>query len=238
MTGRLAAVWMVVGAFAALHYLCSPVRGSTFSGPGAGTAALLPRQVGDYRMRDTWLTKASGAMYEVGGLYSPWNAPKNEVEMFVLLNTPTPHDAIYCQLVRGEEISWRHLKQLKTADSTATFDIAIIQNGGGVRLVAATNCWSKGCDQGPSGGWGYFVPRASLISSMTGAESPVPLTVEIGEEDAEGRGETMQELMARLERFVSGLQSGAVYKIIKRAEHSGSEQAQELVGSATPQRHQ
>src|SRR5262249_34485211 len=85
MTGRLAAVWMVVCAFAALHYLCSPVRGSTFSGPGAGTAALLPRQVGDYRMRDTWLTKASGAMYEVGGLYSPWNAPKNEVELFVLL---------------------------------------------------------------------------------------------------------------------------------------------------------
>jgi len=238
MTGRLAAVWIVVGAFVALHYLCNPGSGSTFSASRAGAKALLPRQVGDYRIRETWLTKTSGAMYEVGGLYSPRNAPKNEVEMFVLLNTPTPHDAIYCQVVRGEEISWRELKQLKTGDSTATFDIAQIQHGGDVKLLAATNCWSKGCDQGPSGGWGYFVPRASLISWITWAETPVPLTLAIEDEDAEDPREAKQELMARLEGFVRGLQSGAVYKIVKRAQYRGSGQTQELVRSTTPQQHQ
>jgi len=239
MSAKITSVWMIAILFAAWYWLDSPEYRAALPGPPANSDSLLPRHVGDYWIRDTWLTKTNGGRYyEVGGLYSPANAPGNEIEMIVVLNMPNPHDSIYCQLVKGENISWRAVKRLKTADSTATFDVALIKHDDGVELLASTNCWSKGCDPAPEGTRGFFAPPIRPISWITGSAIPVPLTVSIEADHVRDQQQAPEALIARLQSFVGGLQSNSVYEIAKRAQSQGSERPSRLVQSSAPRPHQ
>jgi len=144
-----------------------------------GSALAFPQNIGTYRLEDRWYDRYEHNLNEAGARYTPVQSTDDKVVMYLLLGDVGSHDALACALSRGEQIFARQIKQVKSADATASFDVAYERSQGSIGLVAATNCWSWGCYAGPQGGFGWYAPRLTFAALVFGAEKPLPVTIKI-----------------------------------------------------------
>lgn len=94
------------------------------------------------------------------------------------------HNGIFCFVVQGESVVREQSMQVQTRAGRSDFTVALLRNGGSLRLAASTHCRPDGCEGSPLRlGSAPFTgsPWASLLSLRLGLlpmhEPIVPLTV-------------------------------------------------------------
>ncbi len=138
------------------------------SGAGDASGALLPAEVGPYRIASRWRNDPHGWEPEEGALYSRGEGA-DPVQLDLRLNPTRQHNGVGCYLVSGEMLTSERLRTVRTADTVAAFDVAFTSDGDGVRLVAATECFEQACAETRLFGWGIVMPQLTLKSLLVHA---------------------------------------------------------------------
>jgi hypothetical protein len=200
----LAAV-VAISAFV-LPSLLAKSTGSQGQSRLQGSTIAFPQNIGAYRLEDKWYERYAHNLNEAGASYRPDQSTDDKVVMYLLLGEVGSHDGLACALSRGEQIVGRQIKEVKTSDATASFDMGYDRKEGSIGLVASTDCWSWGCYAGPQGGFGWYAPRLMSASLFSGAEKPVPVTIKIEAslKDA-SLGALSDKLMREFASFTRGL---------------------------------
>jgi len=169
---RLAALSTILLFFVAAARIgqssASHSRNITGSVTGDASGALLPAEVGPYRIASRWRNDPQGWEPEEGALYSRGEGA-DPVQLDLRLNPARPHNGVGCYLVSGEMLTSERLRTVRTADTVAAFDVALTSDGDGIRLVAATECFEQGCTETRLFGWGVVMPQLTLKSLLVPA---------------------------------------------------------------------
>jgi exosortase J len=143
-------------------------RNITGSRAGDASGALLPAEVGPYRIASRWRNDPHGWEPEEAALYSRGEGA-DPVQLDLRLNPARQHNGVGCYLVSGEMLTSERLRTVRTADTVAAFDVAFTSDGDGIRLVAATECFEQACTETRLFGWGVVMPQLSLKSLLVHA---------------------------------------------------------------------
>jgi exosortase J len=130
--------------------------------------ALLPAEVGPYRIASRWRNDPHGWEPEEGALYSRGKGA-DPVQLDLRLNPARQHNGVGCYLVSGEMLTLERLRMVRTADTVAAFDVAFTSDGDNERLIAATECFEQGCTEARVFGWGVVMPQLTLKSLLVPA---------------------------------------------------------------------
>jgi exosortase J len=112
-----------------------------------GVEALLPQQIGKYRMLRTWseqdwLGRPAYRWVSYSNAISG-----NEIDIAFWLG-PGVHYPVACHVSRGQKPAWAEVSTLPTARSgSATFALQFYEESAGQSLEATTVCDGGGCNQ-------------------------------------------------------------------------------------------
>jgi hypothetical protein len=185
------------------------------------SGALLPAEVGPYRIASRWRNDPHGWEPEEGALYSRGEGA-DPVQLDLRLNPARRHNGVGCYLVSGEMLNSERLRTVRTADAVTIFDVAFTTDGDNVRLVAATECFDWGCAETPLFGWGMVLPRLSLKSLLVHATSRparplVALSIMLDRRIAHsGMRSAQSELFTQFAAFASALNLAGVREFAGR----------------------
>lgn len=169
---------------------------------------LLPTVVGNYRLGQRWRNSLVAGIVEWGGLYTDGAAGKG-VLLDLFSGTFRSHTGLACYMVSGSTLHWQHLTRVKTADTSAVFNLALVSDDHTWRLVGNTQCRGGGCDDEELRAWSRILPRSILAGFLRPVEMPVPVTITIAvarESNSPGPPVPMEaEMLQRFNRFAAGL---------------------------------
>ena len=201
-------------------------RNITGSVTGDVSGALLPAEVGPYRIESRWRNDPHGWEPEEGALYSRGEVA-DPVQLDLRLNPTRQHNGVGCYLVRGETLTSERLRTVRTADAVAAFDVAFTSDGDGIRLVAATECFVQGCTETRLFGWGIVMPQLTLksllVPAVTRPARPlVAVSIMLNRKIANSNLRTAQsELFAQFAGFASALNLAGVREFAGHATFRG-----------------
>jgi hypothetical protein len=187
MKPKLVALTFVIVAFATLKAL------RIHASPEHRNVSLLPLSIGSFRLMSSEMTRAG----ELVGTYRDGAAT-------ILLDvrpqtSGTLHNGAQCMLVVGEHPMKEDDREIRTADGTASFDIALFRSDAGIKLVASTECYAEGCAENPMMGFWHRSGGQPLVR-LTNSLSVVPVSILI-----DGSGDDEGELVRKFEAFAAGL---------------------------------
>jgi hypothetical protein len=202
MTAKLIALAVLV-ALAAIPILEVRVVHSPHAYSSAEIAAVLPRQIGDYRIVQEWNTQPPsgwlwltnlydderGAVYSRGGSYP-------EVRVDLLLGTLADHNPLGCRLARGATTEWSRLQSVATAHANATVEISLAREASHTELIASSECYASGCTEIALPSSGFILPRPGqlrrLFDPAPSAVVPVAIVVAADQCDRRDCGAILQ----------------------------------------------
>jgi hypothetical protein len=205
MRVRLAAFLALVVLLAGIPHL-SYERPTVQSSSRESRAAsmLMPTFLGRFQTVNRWSNPLPGGTIEQGALYSD-GAANDPVQLDMFVNSLGPHNGIACYLSQGFTFSSQQLKVLRSSNSQALFQVAVLRDDETVRAVASTECWSWGCKETPvtrSNSWSVIwrpIPPPS-------AEIPVPVSITVDEPASfAGSEHAGQRLIERIDTFIAQL---------------------------------
>jgi exosortase J len=201
-------------------------RNITGSVAGDASGALLPAEVGPYRIASRWRNDPHGWEPEEGALYSRGEGT-DPVQLDLRLNPARQHNGVGCYVVSGEMLTSERLRMVRTVDTVAAFDVAFTSDGDGLRLVAATECFEQGCTETRVFGWGVVMPQLTLKSLLVPAvahpaRSLVAVSIMMNRKIANSNMRIAQsELFAQFAGFASVLNLAGVREFAGRAPFRG-----------------
>ena len=201
-------------------------RNITGSVTGDASGALLPAEVGPYRIASKWRNDPHGWEPEEGALYSRGEGA-NPVQLDLRLNPTRQHNGIGCYLINGEMLTAESLRTVRTADTVVAFDVAFTIDGGNERLVAATECFAQGCTETRLFGWGIVIPQLTLksllVPAVTRPARPlVAVSIMLNRKVANSNLRIAQsELFAQFADFASALNLAGVREFAGHAPFRG-----------------
>jgi hypothetical protein len=198
------------------------------SGADDASGALLPAEVGPYRIASRWRNDPHGWEPEEGALYSRGKGA-DPVQLDLRLNPARQHNGVGCYLVSGEMLTSERLRAVRTADTVAAFDVAFTSDGDGIRLVAATECFEEGCTETRLFGWGIVMPqftlKSLLVHAVTRPARPlVAVSIMMNRRIANSNMHIAEsELFAQFAGFASAISLAGVREFAGRAPFHGNE---------------
>ena|SRR5579862_4182310 len=186
MKPKLMALACVVVAFATINMLRTRA-----ASPHPGV--ILPASAGSFRLISSEMTAAG----ELVGTYRDGAAT-------ILLDVRpqsggTLHNGAQCMLVEGEHPVKEDDRTIRTADATASFDVALFRSDPGMKLVASTECYAEGCAENPLTFW--HGSASQPIIGLTNSFDVVPVSILIDGD----RGDGEAALIRKFEAFAAGL---------------------------------
>lgn len=175
---------------------------------------LLPPSIGPYSITERrWRNVLGNSVVEQGAIYS---APDGgEVQLDLRLHSPVVHNGAYCDLIKGASLVTQQVREVRTRDSGATFGISLFRDNDRLRLVAATECFSRRCTETPVVVAGWRLPKLSLNTLLDPRRDPsTPVSVVIERAvSSDGWRAAEQRLLAEFERFAAELDLTAVRQL-------------------------
>jgi len=162
-------------------------------------SALLPPSIATFRLLSHQQTDAG----EVVGTYSD-----GSVTILLDVRPDTreiPHNGAKCLLITGEQPLKEDARPVRTARSTAVFDVALFGSGAGAKLVAATECYADKCAENPVTNF-WHAPQDQPLVGLARPTSMVPVAILIDRSKANpGAVTDGSDLIRNFEKFVAGL---------------------------------
>jgi hypothetical protein len=119
-------------------------RGLLRPDPPQATIGLLPAAIDGAPPLRRWRNHAFvGTGIEEGAEYPGADA---NIQIDSFHNSYLIHNGIKCYVMKGERLLWEQQRSLNTAGGVpVVFDVALLDSGEGLRLVASTECSADGC---------------------------------------------------------------------------------------------
>ncbi len=172
-----------------------------------GSTRLLPSSIGPYRITERrWRNELGNSLVEQGAIYSAANGA-SDVQLDFQLHSRMEHNGAGCYLAQGTSFVAQQVRAVRTRDSGATFDISFFRDNDHLRLVAATECFSRECTETPLVVWGWRLPKLNLdtlLSPRRDPSTPVSVVIERAV-STDGWRLAEQRLLAEFERFAADL---------------------------------
>jgi hypothetical protein len=204
-------------AFAALVLLCAGLphflldRKAADRAPGQySVEALLPPVVGSFQV----VNREQGVLgrgIEHVAIYQ--DSARRRTAQFALITNYGIHNGVACYLARGMPVQWRRVEEMKSADSSATFEIVSLGDQslkGGNRsalFIASTECTTVGCREIPleirSGlqlGW---IRKKLGTESISAQRRPVPLSITFQSTSVDGSVKTQEQALSEFRELIS-----------------------------------
>jgi hypothetical protein len=135
------------------------------------------------------------------------------------------HDGIFCFVLQGESVLREQLIEVETRSERALFNVALLRNGGRMRLAASTHCRPEGCTAVPLR-WGAAPaagsPLAALRQVRVGLRPahepivPVSLVLEYPRQAVTlDTGETSERLISDFRRVARDLDLAPVQQLAR-----------------------
>jgi hypothetical protein len=145
MRGRVAVLAGVLAAFAVQHLWRTHARREKPVEPALALA--VPEALGPYRAVEQWNNRLEGGVIERGAAYAePGSDARDAVVFDFFLNRRTRHNGALCYLYQGESLRWERKHTVSIDQRPVSFDLALLNADGGLRLAASTECSDTGCN--------------------------------------------------------------------------------------------
>jgi hypothetical protein len=113
---------------------------------------LVPETLDGLQIKRRWNhslgVAVDGDVMEDGAVYADADGQRS-VMLDFWRNGRSEHNGIECYLIQGESVVREQLVEVMTRSGRAVFNVALLRNGGRIRLAAATQCKTGECVQKP-----------------------------------------------------------------------------------------
>jgi len=210
MTRKIIVLAVIVAFFLVMSNRANRTAADVFdSAPN-----LMPAAIGNYRLSDSSRIDLVTSGLDETGVYS--SPSGDQAQLQIMLDRNRPHNSLGCAMVRGMTLRHHRLQAVRTANSDAVFDIAILESPASIALVASTECWRDGCDETSFPSHSWILPKLDLKAMFVqyrpaAGMGPVPVTIVMDADPSAEPGNAGEAgLMARFEKFATTLNLAAV----------------------------
>ena len=172
--------------------------------------ALFPMQLGEWqrvRRASNTPVKEELAYYESG-------SDQITADIGAFLGAVRAHAGIGCRLARGEQLLSERLTTLPTRDGPAQFNVALMRDDEGLKLMADTQCTASACTSKLIGQQEFTFQQLDPSTWETPPVQPqTPVTIPLRGRSGEDGELPRQQLLEAFGRFAAGFVIGAARRL-------------------------